>query len=448
MRPSASTIFTSTWGWTRPHRRDAPVVRIVDRGLKAHRSCFRHAIGDRHLCHVHLLDHPLHDFGRAGRARHDAGAQGREVEARELRMLEFGDEHGGDAIERRAPLRLHGLEHLQRVERRAREDHRRAVGDAREVAEHHAEAVVQRHRNADPIGLRERQGLTDEHAVVENVVMSEGGALGVPGGPARELNVDGLVELQQGRQLVEPLAMAGLAARQQLGERDVARRRAIDLNQCAQTWQALGAQAPRRRAGDLGRERRQHADIVARFERARRDQRRAGDLVERVFELGQAIGRVDVDQDETGLGGGELGDHPLRVVGRPNPDPIAGLQSQRQQTGGAGIDPRLQLRVGPTHVLVGCDQRVAVGPARGDAIEMGADGLADERRRGGAVDIALGESRHLDLSRFGRLARAGAGRPKCTTIRCRGRFRGGEDGLDEPRRGRRAWLVPAARPRR
>ena len=126
---------------------------------------------------------------------------------------------------------------------------------------------------------------------------------------------------------------------------------------------------------------RKHADVVARLERRRRDQRLAGDLVQRVFELGQPIGRVDVDQDKTGLGGGELSDHPFRVVGRPNADPIARPQPQRQQTGGTGVDPRAQLCVGPAYVLVRDDQRLAIGPARDDTVEMGADGLADQRRR-------------------------------------------------------------------
>ena len=41
----------------------------------------------------------------------------------------------------------------------------------------------------------------------------------------------------------------------------------------------------------------QHLDIVARAMAARHDQRFATDFVERVLELGRAIGRIDVDQN-------------------------------------------------------------------------------------------------------------------------------------------------------
>ena len=41
----------------------------------------------------------------------------------------------------------------QRIEALARIDHRRAVRDAGEIADHHAEAVIERHRNAQPVAL-------------------------------------------------------------------------------------------------------------------------------------------------------------------------------------------------------------------------------------------------------------------------------------------------------
>src|SRR5271166_4197970 len=54
-----------------------------------------------------------------------------------------------------------------------RADHARAVGDAREIAQHHAEAMVVRHRNAQPVLGRQPQRLADEIAVVDDVMMSE-----------------------------------------------------------------------------------------------------------------------------------------------------------------------------------------------------------------------------------------------------------------------------------
>ena len=69
-------------------------------------------------------------------------------------------------------------------------DHGRAVGDAGEVAQHHAEAVVERHGDAQPVVSVSRMRLADEEAVVEDVVVGQRGALGSAGGAAGELDVD------------------------------------------------------------------------------------------------------------------------------------------------------------------------------------------------------------------------------------------------------------------
>src|SRR5207244_3485224 len=106
-------------------------------------------------------------------------------------------------------------------------------------------------------------------------------------------------------------------------------------------------------------------------------------LVQRVFEFGKAVGRVDVDEDEPGLRGGELRDDPLGVVGRPDADPLAGFETERQQPGRERIDPSLKLAVSPSDPLVAYDQRVALG----DAVETDADRLADQGRRARAMNI-------------------------------------------------------------
>src|SRR5262249_47846458 len=43
-------------------RRHAPLHRVVDRALEAHRARLGHAVADRDLAHVHLGDHALHDL--------------------------------------------------------------------------------------------------------------------------------------------------------------------------------------------------------------------------------------------------------------------------------------------------------------------------------------------------------------------------------------------------
>src|SRR6185437_9832593 len=81
-----------------PDRGDAALDRIVDARLEGDRARFGHAVGDGNFAHMHLLDDASHGLDRAGRARHDAGAQARYVVAGEARVIELGDEHGGDTV--------------------------------------------------------------------------------------------------------------------------------------------------------------------------------------------------------------------------------------------------------------------------------------------------------------------------------------------------------------
>ena len=76
-----------------------------------------------------------------------------QVELAEARMVELGDEHRRHAVERRAALGLDRLEHRERVERLAGHDHAGAVRGAGQVAQDHAEAVIERHRDADAVAL-------------------------------------------------------------------------------------------------------------------------------------------------------------------------------------------------------------------------------------------------------------------------------------------------------
>src|ERR1700738_1546654 len=71
------------------------------------------------------------------------------------------------------------------------EDHAGAVAGAGEVAEHHPEAVIEGHRDADPVGGCVVEPLADEEAVVEDVVVGEGCALREPGRARGVLGVGG-----------------------------------------------------------------------------------------------------------------------------------------------------------------------------------------------------------------------------------------------------------------
>ena len=173
-----------------------------------------------------------------------------------------------------------------------------------------------------------------------------------------------------------------------------------DLDHGLEPGQAGAAQLAGVGGGELGGELAQHGKIVAGLEAAGRHQRPAADLVQRVVQLVGAVGRVDVDQDQAGLGGGELGDHPLGIVGRPDADPVAGLEAQRQEPGGEGVDLGVQLGVGPADRLLAHDQGGPVGPAGGGTLEVGADGLADQGHVARAVHVAEPVG-HARLPRLG-----------------------------------------------
>ncbi len=175
---------------------DAPVDGIVRLTLETDGAGFRHAVADRHLRHVHLGDDSAHHRNRARRSGHDAGAQRREIELAEPGMLQFRDEHGRHTVQRRAPLIRHGLEHRQGLEAIAGKHARRAVRHGRQHAEHHAEAVIQRHRDADAVVCGEPHALSDEEPVVHDVEVRQRRALRRTRRAARELDVENLVRVQ------------------------------------------------------------------------------------------------------------------------------------------------------------------------------------------------------------------------------------------------------------
>ena len=99
---------------------------------------------------------------------------------REIGMVEFGDKHRRHAVKRRATLGFDRLQRRQRIKALARIDHRRAMRKAAEIADHHAEAMIERHRNAQPVALGEPDRLAHEETVVEDVVVQSVAPFGNP----------------------------------------------------------------------------------------------------------------------------------------------------------------------------------------------------------------------------------------------------------------------------
>ncbi len=107
------------------------------------------------------------------------------------------------------------------------------------------------------------------------------------------------------------------------------------------------------------------------------------------------VGGIDVDENEPGERGAELRQHPFADIGRPDADPIALFEAELAQAHGQVFGPAQEVGVAPAHVLVAGDLREALRPFGRDAAQKLTDRLADQRRRRHAVDVGLGEQRHL-----------------------------------------------------
>ena len=189
----------------------------------------------------------------------------------------------------------------------------------------------------------------DEIAVVEDVVVRQRDALGRSGGAAGELDVDGIVELQGLAERGEFVAVARAAhAGDRLERNGAGSGRAADLDHRAQLRQPRRMQIARRCRRQFRQQRVQHPHVIAGLERGRRHQRGAADFCQCEFEFAEAVGRIDGDEDEPGLGGGELRQRPFRPVQRPHADPGAAFQPEREKARRQRIDPLPPVR--PTSI--------------------------------------------------------------------------------------------------
>ena len=298
-------------------------------------------------------------------------------------VLQFGDEHRRHPIQRGAPLGLDRGQGGLGLEPGGRVDHRGPVGGAGQIAQDHAEAVVQRHRDTDPVGLGVAAALADEQAVVQDVVVRQGGALGEPGGPRGVLDVDGVVELEQGLTLA-PAARPGPARPP----------RPAPPSPSPPPGRRSPSTTRRPRPGSSGATASEHVQIVGLAEPRGQDQGRDPGLAQGIGQLGGPVGRVDVDQDGPDLGRGVLQDHPLGVVRRPDPDPLATLDPQPQQTPGHHLHRPMELGIGQAHPLMHAHQGIVIGDPGHRPVQVLPDRLPQQRHRTRPMHIG-GHTNHL-----------------------------------------------------
>src|SRR5258708_7871130 len=304
------------------HRLDARGERVGETRLKTDRAGLGHPIGNGDLPHVHVRHHRLHDFDRTGRPGHDSPSQRAKIKGAELLMTKDRDEHGGHTVEVGAALFLDGTQNLERIERLAWVHHGGGVGQTGEISHHHAKAVIQRDWEADTVRRADAGSLPDLQPVIQQVVVREGDSLGKAGGTAGELNVAWIVALDRYRSY--RVGTCELTARNEVAVGEVAVvLELIQHNDMAQVGETLAADG-HLTARPFRYERGDHVEVVAGFEMRRSDKRFAGRGSKHVLEFENPVGWINVDQDQTGLCGGELDYSPLRAVGGPDPQPIPG----------------------------------------------------------------------------------------------------------------------------
>src|SRR6202051_2672348 len=138
-----------------------------------------------------------------------------------------------------------------------------------------------------------------------------------------------------------------------------------------------------------------HRDIVAGLEASSAYQRATSHGSQDVFQLAQAIGRIDVDENQTGFRRRKLRNRPFGTVRGPNPDPIPGLQAESQKPRRECVGTRFELRVGPANLLVRNDQGFRRPTGRAYFVQKGADGLSNQRRSTVAMHVAFALHEYL-----------------------------------------------------
>ena len=304
--------------------------------------------------------------------------------------VEHRAEHRRHAVQRRAAIPGDRAQRLAGVEALAREHHRRARGRRAQHAEDHAEAVVERHRDAEPVVRAERHRLGAVARVVDDVEVRQRRPFGEPVVPLVNWMLIASSGSSARAQGVEARPLCRPGEREQLPVREAARRHRLVAEQddVLELGQANAVEhLARALEMDLGRDLAEHAEVVAALAAARHDERAAADLVERVLELGLAIRRIDVDEDEADPRRRELGDDPLVPVRRPDADPVAAAQAEREQTRGHLVGALLQVVPRQAQVLGVEDRRVARAVAGDGLVELLRQGDEAQRLVGRARDV-------------------------------------------------------------
>ena len=201
-----------------------------------------------------------------------------------------------------------------------------AVGERGQHAKHTAEAVKQRHTQAQAVRRRVAKTFANPVAVVDDVPAREHHALGKARRARRVLHVDHVVHANARFALIEIGIghRGGKLAELRVGHRI---RRALLADEDH-------ARHLRARLAELGH-------VVDALEAGDGHERRRFALAQQVLDLARTQRRIDGDEDRADLGERELQDDPFRNVGGPHGDAIAARDTGRDQA--ARDQPRFLL---------------------------------------------------------------------------------------------------------
>src|SRR6185312_13733895 len=118
-----------------------------------------------------------------------------------------------------------------------------------------------------------------------------------------------------------------------------------------------------------------------------------------MLQFTRAVCRIYCDQDQAGFCARKLGQHPLRVIWRPDADAITRLKPKGKQPSRKIVNLFLQFGIAPANVLMPHDQCFPIRPAGYGAIKMYSDGLAQQEQIACTANITRQRHTHSPLSR-------------------------------------------------
>ncbi len=206
--------------------------------------------------------------------------------------------------------------------------------------------MIEWHRDTDAVPRLRKHTPGNEIAVINDVEVSQCRALGQAGRATGELDVDRFIRVDV---LLGHILQRRLGAHAwQIPERNHPwNLTGAQMYQVLERGECRASQLRPMQLSQLGYDFPQDRNVVTALVRRGEDQSAATHLSQRVPQLGCPVCRVDIDQNQAGACGRELSQYPFGIVGRPDTDPFAGLEAEREQAASDLTHPPVELPITP-----------------------------------------------------------------------------------------------------